>query len=640
MSKKKIALFINGYCGEIVSQFLNGFWPGIQELSVDVYTFCAYPSYVMGEGEMLGELNIYNLPDLNDFDLAIIVGNGFDYANCFEKIHKRCLSVKIPFITTAIETAKGHFVSSDNVAGTAELAKYLVDEKHCKDIAFLAGTVDNADSNIRMETVRKVLESKGLQLSDKPTRLYYSNWEHTGAADFIDLLVKENDLPEAIVCANDELAMICCNVLEDYGYNVPDDVMITGFDNGEFSKLFDPSISSVDQHFDNVGLECARIAREIFAGNLDRQRVIVPSEFINSESTKGPYDEANNTIRRRAGRTTFLENSRVTIFERKVAAVERAILKSNSFNEIHQNLHVAYEEYGFAETNSFHVVLDEKYRANIIAMKSEFYPEGYSDSLDVVFSKERGVESDGFIMKRSELVPFDSSFEENRFFIFVPLHEYADTFGYMVLCDELKQINTKNDLRKYSERMSVAFGRLLQSLRLSDLNKKLLELSQTDSLTHVKNRNAYDQKEKEFDMMIADNPESLNFALGVFDINDLKKINDTFGHEFGDSYIMNSCLLLCQTYKHSPVYRIGGDEFVVILTGEDQRNKIELFNSMVKVMQELKIVDIPLQDKVSMAGGIAEYDPAEDKCFADVFNRADSIMYSNKLYIKSHPDYL
>lgn len=642
MAKKKIALFVNGYCGEIVSQYMKGFWHNLEENTVDVYSFCAFPSFIMREDEMQGEMNIYHLPDLRDFDVAIVVSNGLDYLNVCDDLYKRCVEAEIPFIMSGYKTDEGHFIMSDNVVGTRQLIEYIVDDLGCKDIAFLAGGRTNIDSNVRMNIVREVMASRGLHLpetmEEDDTRLYYSNWEHQGAIDYINNILAKKAIPEIIICANDELAMVSCNVLEEAGYRIPEDVMVTGFDNSYLAKIYDPSISSVDQRYEQLGVECANIIKGIFAGDTTLKEVVVSSEFCKRESTGSESEEDVAGIRRKVGKREFLDTSNDTGFSRKVSEIERQILASERFDDIHYHLKDAYNMYEYYENKPFHILLDERYKKSINEMQDDFRAYEYSDNFDAVYSREDGVVYEPTVINRHQLVPNIVDLKKNRYFLFAPLHEYGLTFGYIILCDDISVISSKNAVKKYEDSISVAFGRLVQSLKLNDLNKKLFEISQTDSLTHVKNRNAYDQKEKEYDSWIANNGSSLCFSIAVFDINDLKVVNDTFGHEKGDFYIQNSCQLICQHYKHSPVYRIGGDEFVVILTGDDQTNKYDILNKMTEEMRSLRASDLPIERKVFISGGIADYDAENDKCFADVFKRADSVMYNNKLYMKSHPE--
>lgn len=638
MDRKKLALFVNGYCGEIASQFMKGLWNNLEENTVDVYSFCGFPSFIMRDDEMKSEMNIYHLPDIKDFDAVVIIANGLDYLDICEDLHKKCVEAKVPFIMTGYKTDEGHFILSDNVVGTKQLIEYVVDKLGCKEIAFLAGGRNNIDSDIRMKVVREYLLSKGLYfpetMEEDDTRLYYSNWEHQGAIDYIINIVRKNAIPDIIICANDELAMVSCNALEAQGYKVPRDVMVTGFDNSYFSKIFFPSISSVDQRYDQLGAECANIIKGIFAGDNELKEVVVPSQFCPKESTGELPDSDNEMVRRKAGKTEFTDTSLDTSFSRKVYDIERNVLASQTFDEIHSQLKKSYELYEYYESNSFHIVLDERYRKSINDMQDHFRTYEYSESFDAVYSRENGVVYEPSVINRHQLVPNIVDMNKNRYFLFVPLHEHGLTFGYMVLCDNIYSINSKNGVKKYEDSLSVTFARLVQNLRLNDLNKKLFVLSQTDSLTHVKNRTAYNQKEKEYDVRIANNGSSLCFSIGVFDINNLKTINDTYGHERGDLYIQNSCQLLCHAYKHSPVFRIGGDEFAVILTGEDQKNQYEILDAMYAEIRRIQDTEEVIERRVSMAGGIAEYNPETDTCFADVFKRADAVMYLKKSEMK------
>ena len=119
------------------------------------------------------------------------------------------------------------------------------------------------------------------------------------------------------------------------------------------------------------------------------------------------------------------------------------------------------------------------------------------------------------------------------------------------------------------------------------------------------------------------------FAVAVFDLNDLKTINDTKGHDVGDIYIYNASMLISEFFAHSPVYRIGGDEFAVILQGEDYENRdtlIEKFNK--------QALDNKASDKVVVSSGLASFNADTDKNFISVFERADKMMYKCKKQLK------
>ena len=156
------------------------------------------------------------------------------------------------------------------------------------------------------------------------------------------------------------------------------------------------------------------------------------------------------------------------------------------------------------------------------------------------------------------------------------------------------------------------------------------ELARRDELTGVKNKTAYTELEKSVQSNIDNGMDYLPFGLVVCDTNNLKKINDSKGHTVGDEYIKKSAMLLCNTFVHSPVFRVGGDEFIVFLRGNDYANKDELMNNLrAKVHENLHSKTEPV-----LASGFAEFVPGKDLLVSEIFERADKDMYKNKRELK------
>lgn len=152
-----------------------------------------------------------------------------------------------------------------------------------------------------------------------------------------------------------------------------------------------------------------------------------------------------------------------------------------------------------------------------------------------------------------------------------------------------------------------------------------------DALTGVKNKAAYQEAERRLeDQMRQGHPE---FAVVVLDINDLKCVNDNFGHDFGDMLIIDACRLICKSFSHSPVYRIGGDEFAVILEGSDYDNYMHLLENLQSSIAEYN-KNNQQNHPLSIARGIAVYNSGTDLVFSNVFKRADDAMYQNKADMK------
>ena len=150
-----------------------------------------------------------------------------------------------------------------------------------------------------------------------------------------------------------------------------------------------------------------------------------------------------------------------------------------------------------------------------------------------------------------------------------------------------------------------------------------------DGLTGVKNKLAYLEALAELENAL-ESGELTEYGVVVFDVNGLKTINDTLGHEAGDEAIKSGCRIICHQFNHSPVFRIGGDEFVAILKGNDYANRetlLEEFRKMISENQE--------NGDVVVASGLAIYDASKDGSYNDVFKRADVSMYEQKRALKA-----
>ena len=155
-----------------------------------------------------------------------------------------------------------------------------------------------------------------------------------------------------------------------------------------------------------------------------------------------------------------------------------------------------------------------------------------------------------------------------------------------------------------------------------------IELVNKDALTGVKNQQVYADMELQLNGQIkAKTAEP--FALVVCDVNEMKQVNDAQGLGVGDAFLKSACTMLCDTFKHSPVFRVDGDAFIVLLRGNDYENRSKLNAEFAR-----KQVDHKRNGLVTLAFGMSDYDPEKDTCVRDVFTRAENLMYGNKDWIK------
>ena len=173
-----------------------------------------------------------------------------------------------------------------------------------------------------------------------------------------------------------------------------------------------------------------------------------------------------------------------------------------------------------------------------------------------------------------------------------------------------------------------AFNKLITHLK--GYIRNLNDLAYGDALTAVRNLGAFNLFLQDLKKDAEEGQGLPPFAVCFFDCNDLKVINDRYGHDKGDLYLKSACATICQVFSHSPVFRIGGDEFAAILRKREYERRDELLEQFDQCCYDLRAVGREPWERIHVARGMAVYDPKQDECVEDVVRRADRLMYENK----------
>jgi diguanylate cyclase (GGDEF)-like protein len=200
-------------------------------------------------------------------------------------------------------------------------------------------------------------------------------------------------------------------------------------------------------------------------------------------------------------------------------------------------------------------------------------------------------------------------------------------------------IHTQNEVESLANAMSQMSSDMRSYIKeiidAENVANQMVTLATKDPLTGIRNKTSYDHEVIKLQRRLSSG-ELTAFGLAMIDMNFLKVINDTYGHEKGNLSIKKLSELVCDVFEHSPVFRIGGDEFIVILMGRDYDNREGLIVEFHNQLDDLVASDtLPPWEKISAAVGVAVYDPSADDTIESVFKRADLEMYSNKKAMKA-----
>ena len=306
--------------------------------------------------------------------------------------------------------------------------------------------------------------------------------------------------------------------------------------------------------------------------------------------------------------TIFMENQKHQATFRQIAESLASNYDEIYYVDINDNSYVGYE------TNNLYGMLEVKRSGD------DFFEESRINIPKVVLKSDR--ERLLGVLDKDHLL---STMENKK--------QYSVDYRLMV---DGKSHHVRMSIRKSSDMSHFIIGVenidnevKKERAHLRALNTER-ELARRDELTGTKNKTAYAELEKSVQGNIENGMDYLPFGIVVCDVNGLKKINDGEGHKAGDEYLKASAKLLCDIFDHSPVFRIGGDEFVVFLRGDNYEARNKLMDDIRKKVRDNQANG----SGPVIAVGMSEYDPETDDLVSDIFERADSIMYTDKQNLK------
>lgn len=629
--KKKIAVLANYWSSDIVDMFFEGLTKSIPEESMDFYVFVAANSYGRDENINRNEMEIHNLPYLEDYDVIIIFSQGLNSDEHKQDLYDKCSKLDKPVILIGDNYPGFYGITANNYTGMRALVEHIYEKHNAKKYFFIAGAPSNPDSAYRLEVVQEFAKEKNLEFTDDD--VFYSNWELGPVHNIIVEKYKtKEDLPDAIICANDFIAMSVCNALDLASLTCPEDVIITGYDNVRSNKIYYPSISTVDQNYGKAGEKAAEIILGILDGKTEVYSTTVDTECVIGESCgcKSLVHEKN--------RNNFchnkVEDEYIGFFRRgRLFDLSHELNEADRFAQIAPRLQKIFYKDNGSEGSCFHIMMDTRFGKLAYEGVERVAPKyQFADEFKVIVSKMDGRIAQAEKYPRRNLVPTYDSYGKNRMFIFMPI--YYKTFSCGYLCMEgPQQFGNEWYCNEYSECINESIKNFINNIQLSAVNDKLSAIMHTDPMTRVKNRAAFEEFKEQLQLEYVKNP-NMKFGIAMFDINNLKQINDIYGHDSGDQYIKNCCHLICKVFEHSAVFRLGGDEFLAILKEGKDLDKLDelrkMFNEkMIESQNEEDVVD-----RLSIASGFGFSEEITLERYEDIFKIADDNMYKVKKMMK------
>ena len=626
--RKKIAVFVNGYSMEALNSTLKGIKQSETFSNYDFFIFVSYASYDTQENYNRGELNIYSLPKLKDYDGAIVYTNALNSVDTGIELVKSAVRAGIPVISIGIDVEGSICIDIDNITGMKEIAEHLITAHNIKRAAFIAGYVDHPESICRLETVKRVFREHDLTIDEND--IYYGNWGNVLTTEAANRIVKDpRGLPDAIICANDIMALACSTELTRLGLELPKDIIVTGYDFISQGQAFYPVLTTVTSDYENIGFKCIKVLDAVFAEQEVPHKLLMKSKLVVGESCRCHADSSFDLKRREFGRKTYSENLDRTYLETSERTLTNIITDSPDYDALRHNLTQHYASEHDLIGDDFYIVIHNLYMSNVMASDEEVHDNGITGPVSPIVAIKDGKITSQAVSDRNRIVPgYDPDSEHNHIYYIMPLHTGKYNYGYLVTSDGTRIMREHLDLNAYLEKLMLALRIQRSNIQLRIYNDSLKKISEIDTMTGLYNRFGYENKAIPIyeDSLRGDKMLMVMFI----DINLMKRINDVFGHMNGDAAIRLTASAIKSNLKGDWIgVRFGGDEFLVIGSVNTPEEAEELKNAINGNIDKVNKDGIwPF--RLSISSGYILSDKETKKTLSEYIKDADNLMYETK----------
>ncbi len=643
---KKIAIFLDNASNHAIYARISGLFESVYRENHDIalYLFRSRGAWKFDETYNYGEYNIFRLPDLNMFDGFVVIFNDLSedrkdyigYKACREAIHRIRMTGK-PAISIGTKIEGLYHVGIDNYVSMTAVIRHLVEAHRAHSFWFLMGPEGHRENELRVKAIKDYLA--GWDDRDYSEFFYYEGFSAScGSNGFKHFLEKFGELPDAIVCANDHIAIGACAEAQRHGYNCPQDFLLTGFDNIDTASFYTPTLTTIDQRWQELGRICIEFFLARWAGEEYSESTVTYTQMIRRQScsceTQKPEDVGELV------NASVWQNMEMESFNRSLIRLENDLMLCESVREIGE---VFAPVLSYLRCASLYLVLDRRFyseRGQTQLLKesmhsretvgSFFLKEGYPPEMLLAFVCENGkvVAADEpaenmYAAYEAKPAPKDC--------MFLPVHFDDHAVGYIAI-DHAAELIRSSYLSRAIQMLLSAIENFYIRSRLRSANGLLSRASITDAMTGFYNRMGYQEVAENFFRNHAEKGESV--AILFADMDGMKQFNDAYGHECGDWAILSVSQAIRRACPQEAVAcRMGGDEFL-ILVGEGSSERVE--EMIDSIRQELPQTEaaahLPYTPTVSIGYTIS--DPESGKQLEDYVRLSDDLMYQEKRWNK------
>ncbi len=629
--RTRIAVMLAGMHTEYTCETLRGIRECASENNIDVYIFNANVETDETIKHTIGEYNIYSVANLELFDGIILFASLIQGRAVLNNLLNRVKKSGVPTVCVDYYDKDLYHVGIENYSVMKSVVSHLIEEHKFTKINYLSGQEFNTDSQERLEAYCDALKEHGLPIEEK--RIFRGAFTTAFGREAARQIIESGEeLPQAIVCATDGIALGVRSVLVENGIKIPEQVALTGFNNLFDARNAVPRLTSVERGMRDTGRVLVERVIRIINGEKLSKKEKLPAYPVFAESCGCCSNTDSNVFALKKNYLDYKERMEKKLTRGNVIAEE--LIDCQSLSEFIKKLKRSIAEF---EARAVYLCLDKDFKEDLEVTDAEFGRGEFHDNLktdelpekmSMVLAYENGKYIYYGDFETKDMLPeFQKESGNSHTYLFLPLHFRNYFMGYIVF-DNSEYAFSSVVFNTWVLNLSISLESMRKQAHLKNMIQKLDSIYMMDALTGLYNRFGFAKYTTDsFERCIKNGDKLMLFYA---DLDKLKTINDVYGHEKGDVAIRAVADALKETCGAKEVCaRFGGDEYVVYAEGYSEETAQEFGRRFENNLKEkVQLLNEPFAIEASY--GYITVKPREGESIDKYIDMADNIMYFNK----------
>lgn len=618
--RKLIGVIISEAEALYQSKLLKGIIEECYALDYDVAIFSTLIKDTGLPEYKCGEKNIYNLMNFDMFAGIIVAGITFALHNLFEEIEAMLLEkCTCPVVFVDRKSEHFPFVYTHDEEPTERMTDHLIEFHGYKDIYCLAGGKDVISTVSRVQGIKNSIVKHGIHWDE--SRVSYEGNFDFASGEVLARKIAQGEIkkPDAVFCISDYMAIGMVNELTKQGLRVPEDIAVVGYDGSDEAATHHITITTYTPPIKQSGMDAVCVLSELITGD-HPESCRVSCGFMEIGRSCGCHDFER--VKRRG--ITRIKDKSDAYTELLESYMVESLTAEVDFEECINKF--CYYLYLIKEYSDYYLCLCDNWDGSANSYSPEKHKTltvGYTPRMKMVLACEgrKFVYSNSFFSTKEMIPDLWRDREKPKAYYFTPIHFNDNCLGYSVLSygDNIKSFDII--YRNWSRN-------IMNALEFNRTHRKLYISSFRDVLTGIYNRSGMEQNVAALIESVSD--QEVNIFVIMADLDNLKSVNDRYGHKEGDNIISVVANVMQSCSKRSDICaRIGGDEFLIV--GIDDNDEVKSYLSEVKqsIAEYNMVSKKPYRIEISMG-----YYTDRVNSYSDIdhmIEKADKNMYMNKV---------